>query len=107
MAAAPARASLLCGAVSILVAWAGNRYWTFASSRAERKLRELALFVLVNIGGILISTGCLYVSRWILGLDSPLADNLSRNIIGIGLGTIFRYLCYKLIVFRARPGQAA
>ncbi|MDR1295302.1 MAG: GtrA family protein [Bifidobacteriaceae bacterium] len=102
LAASPVRASLLCGTVSILVAWVGNRYLTFAASRSKAKTRELIMFVLVNIVGIMIASGCLYFSRWILGFDSLFADNLSRNIIGVGLGTIFRYFCYKFIVFTAQ-----
>jgi putative flippase GtrA len=104
MAAEPVRASLISGAVSILVAWIGNRYWTFSANRNERKTKELIQFVLVNIGGVLIASACLYISRWILDFHSVLSDNLARNIIGVGLGTIFRYLCYKLWVFTG-PGK--
>ncbi|MDR1152427.1 MAG: GtrA family protein [Bifidobacteriaceae bacterium] len=102
MASSPVRASLVCGAVSILVAWLGNRYLTFAATRNKAKTKELIMFVLVNLVGIMIAAGCLYISRWILGYHSLFADNLSRNIIGVGLGTIFRYLCYKFIIFKAR-----
>jgi putative flippase GtrA len=103
MGDAPGRASLLTGALSILVAWLGNRYWTFADNRNPAKTKELILFVLVNIAGVLIATAAVYVSRWTLGYTSGVADFVSRNIIGIGLGTVFRYIMYKTVVFRG-PG---
>lgn len=105
MADQPVRAGLISGALSIFVAWIGNRYWAFSATRNERKAAELFQFVLVNIGGVLIASACLFVSRWVLDYDSLLADNLSRNVIGVGLGTIFRYCCYKFLVFKG-PGRA-
>jgi putative flippase GtrA len=106
MASIPVRAGIVSWAASVLVAWLGNRYWTFASSRSASKNRELALFVLVNIAGLGFTTVCLYVSRWVLGFDGPVADNLSRNIIGVGLGTVLRYVLYKSLVFRGRGRPA-
>ncbi len=36
--------------VATLVAWFGNRYWTFAHRRTAARGRELAAFALVNAG---------------------------------------------------------
>ena len=36
-----------------------------------------------------------------LGLDSVLADNISANVIGLGLGTVFRFWSYRKWVFPA------
>jgi putative flippase GtrA len=105
LASIPVRAGIVCWAVSVLVAWLGNRYWTFAAHRNAAKGLEATLFVLVNIAGLGFTSAALYVSRWMLHLDSALADNISRNVIGIGLGTIFRYFLYKFVVFRARPAR--
>ena len=38
-----------------------------------------------------------------LGLTSRLADNISANVVGLALGTVFRYWSYKRFVFRAVP----
>jgi putative flippase GtrA len=103
MASSPVRAGLITSAVAIFVAWLGNRYWTFSATKNQGKTAELAMFVLVNLVGMAITAASLYVSRWVLGFDSVFADNVSRNFIGIGLGTVFRYFAYKFLVFRARP----
>jgi hypothetical protein len=39
------------------------------------------------------------VSHYLMGLTSPLADNISNNVIGLGLGTLFRFALYRWWVF--------
>jgi putative flippase GtrA len=97
--AKPLTAKVISAAVATLVAWVGNRYWVFARHRTESRLRELGAFVLANIGGMLVAVGCLAFSHYVLQLTSPLADNISANVVGLGLGTAFRYVAYKRFVF--------
>jgi putative flippase GtrA len=99
LADVPVRAKILTGVVATLFAWFGNRYWTFAGKQTDKVWREFAAFVAANLVGVAIAAGCLWVSRWALDLHSGLADNISGNIVGTGLGTIFRYLCYRYVVF--------
>lgn len=86
--------------VATVVAWSGNRWWTFRSRRRTAKTAEFALFVLFNAIGLGIALACLGFSRYVLGLDSQLADNISGNGIGLVLGTLFRFWAYKRFVFR-------
>lgn len=95
----PVTGSLLAGFVSILVAYFGNRFWTWRDRPRRAMSREIALFFVINGIGILISAAVLYISRYILGFQSALADNIAANVIGIGLGTIFRFWSYRVWVF--------
>jgi len=95
----PLTAKVLSVAVATVVAWLGNRYWTFADRRTSARRRELAGFVVVNLGGLVIGVGCLAFSHYVLGLTSPLADNISANVVGLVLGTAFRYVFYRRLVF--------
>ena len=95
----PLTAKVVSVAVATLVAWVGNRYWTFSDRRTSSRGRELAGFVVVNLGGLVIGVGCLAFSHYVLGVRSPLADNLSANVIGLALGTAFRYVAYRRLVF--------
>jgi putative flippase GtrA len=86
--------------VAIVVAWLGNRYWTFRHRRRSAVPREVALFLAINLVGLGIAAGCLAVSRYVLGFDSLLADNVAKNGVGLLLGMVFRFVCYRYIVFR-------
>lgn len=99
----PLTAKVVSVAVATLVAWVGNRYWTFSRQRSRRRGRELGLFVLVNAGGMGIAVGCLAFSHYVLDLTSPLADNVSANVVGLALGTAFRYVMYRRFVFTGAP----
>lgn len=102
----PIPAKVVSVSLATLVAWLGNRYWTFASRRRDNAPGELATFVAANAVGLLISAACLAVSRHVLGLTSTLADNVAANGIGLVLGMAFRYVAYRYVVFTGR-GTAA
>lgn len=96
----PLWAKVASTAVATVVAWCGNRWWTFRHRRTPGKRREFALFVFFNAVGLLIALACLWFSRYVLGLESQLADNVSGNGIGLLLGTVFRFWAYRNFVFR-------
>jgi len=85
--------------VAIVCNWIGNRYWTFRSHRRRNYVREFAEYLIVSLGGMAISLGCLWISHHLLGFTSLLADNIATNVIGLGLGTAFRFLLYRYWVF--------
>jgi len=101
----PITAKVVSASAATLVAWAGNRWWTFRRRRHPALLRELVLFIAMNGVAMLIAVLCLGVSHYVLGLRSPLADNIAANVVGVGLGTAFRFVAYRLWVFRGTaPG---
>ena len=97
--------------VSVVFSWAVTRAWTFRSKGTYGRGHEFAMFVLVNIGGMLIALACLAVSRYGLNLRSQFADNVSANVVGLVLGTAFRYVMYRYVVFspgtKERPAVSA
>ncbi|WP_225753627.1 GtrA family protein [Actinotalea sp. Marseille-Q4924] len=95
----PITAKVLSVAVATVVAWLGNRYWTFSARRTKSPRRELVVFAVVNVGGMLVAVSCLAFSHYVLGLTSPLADNIAANVVGLALGTAFRYVAYRRLVF--------
>lgn len=89
---------VICATV---VAFLGNRFWTFAHRERSGLMREYVLFFFFNAVGLAIQVGCQAFSVYVLGLDGPLAQNISGNIIGVGLGSLFRFWTYRTWVFRA------
>ena len=95
----PLLAKAISVGVAIVANWLGNRYWTFRAERRPHLLREAVEFAVVSFGGMAIALGCLWVSHYLLGFTGALADNISANVIGLGLGTVFRFWLYRTWVF--------
>jgi len=95
----PIAPKIISVAVATLVTWFGNRYWTFREHRRKNYLLELAEFAAVAVGGLLIGLLCLWVSHHVLGFQSLVADNISGNVVGLILGTAFRFLLYRFWVY--------
>jgi putative flippase GtrA len=94
----PTTAKVISASVATIVAWIGNRAWTFRHRRNRRMHHEALLFFLTNGVALLIGAGTIAVSHYVLGLTSLAADNVA-NIIGIALGTLFRFWAYRTVVF--------
>ena len=99
----PTVARTMAVAVAMCVTYAGNSTMTWHDHTSGNRRREVGLFVLFNIIGFGFSVVTLAVSHDLLGLTSRLADNVSANLVGLALGTVFRYLTYKHFVFELRP----
>jgi putative flippase GtrA len=95
----PLTAKVISVLVATTFAYFGNRHWTFRDRSRSSFKREYALFFIFNAVGMLISLSCLWVSHYVLGFESALADNISANVIGLVLGTIFRFWGYHTWVF--------
>jgi putative flippase GtrA len=103
----PLTAKVLSVAVATTFAYFGNRFWTFRHRGRTNMGREYVLFFLLNGVAMLIAVGCLAFSHYVLNLDSALADNISANVIGLVLGTLFRFWSYRKWVFPALPDDPA
>ena len=95
-------AKVISGAVATLFAWVGNRQWTFRHRRSRPAHHEVALFFGVNLVALGISAVTLYVSHYGLGFTTILADNVA-TVVGIGIGTLFRFWAYRRFVFAGEP----
>ena len=87
--------------IATVFAYQANREWTWRDRQRRGWVREYALFFVLNAVGLAITLLPLAISRYALGLDSALADNVSANVIGIALGTLFRFWSYRRWVFPA------
>jgi putative flippase GtrA len=96
-------AKALSGAVAIAVAFLGSRHYTWRDRRTDAPGREYVLFLFFSLLAAGIQLGCLLISHDLLGLQSALADNVSANVIGMGLATVFRFVTFRTYVFPRRP----
>jgi putative flippase GtrA len=99
VAGGPLWAKAISTSLAILTNWIGNRLLTFRSSRRTDVLHEAVEFWLVSLAGGLIAFACLGVSHYGFGLTSRLADNIAANVIGLALGSAFRFVVYRYWVY--------
>jgi putative flippase GtrA len=97
----PLGAKIISVTVSTLASWFGNRYFAFRDRRRSNFILELLEFSAIAVAGLGISLACLYVSHYVFGFTSLLADNVSTNVIGLVLATTFRFLMYRFWVYGA------
>lgn len=94
----PMTSKVFATTISTTFAYLGNRFWTFRHREQSGLGREYFLFFLLN--GIALLFGVLVIgfTAYTLKLEDPLSLNIA-NIVGVGLGTLFRYWSYKKWVF--------
>lgn len=103
----PLTAKVVAVAVAMTFAYFANRFWTFRDRGRTSMAREYILFVVLNLAGMGIALACLWFSHYALGLTSALADNISANVVGLILGTLFRFWSYRKWVFPAVEDEEA
>jgi putative flippase GtrA len=95
----PSVARVFAVGAAMVVTYLGNDLFTWRGQGGDDRRREVGLFVLFNLIGLAISVLALTVSHDLLGLTSRVDDNISANVVGLALGTLFRYWSYKTFVF--------
>lgn len=98
----PTAAVIISASIATFFAWIGNRTWTFRHRRNRPAHHEAALFAGTNGVALLIQAAAVAFSNYVLDLDSLAADNVAK-VVGIGLGTLFRFWSYRRFVFAGEP----
>lgn len=107
--AKPTTALLVATTIASIISYQLNKKWTFGSRGNHSSTTEIILFALVTLGGIIINSVPLYISRYVLGFEYPqhtlvfqeIADFVSGPVIGTAAAMIFRWAAMDLIVFKA------
>lgn len=105
MAESTIKARVVSTVAATLFAWFANRHWTFRHRRSERVWKEFTMFLAMNGLGLGIVLACQVISRYVLGFTSFTADFIAGGVIGLILGTIFRFLAYRYFVFNEELGD--
>jgi putative flippase GtrA len=100
------RSNIAATLVAIATNYLGYRYWLYKDRDAASRRREITLFLVFSGAGMLIETGVLAVSVYVLGLDTHL-EQIAAKLAGLALGTVFRFISYRTWVFKAVPEPVA
>lgn len=91
--------------IAMVITYLLSRFWTFSGSESQDLKRQTALFVCLNLVGLIIAEAVVGFFTYMLALHSQIDYNLA-SFIGTGFGTIFRYFTYRKWVFPAPAGDA-
>lgn len=98
---ASVRSGVIATFVAICFNYVGHRYWTYQDSDKHRVRREATLFLVFSGFGMAIENGVLALSHYGFGFTSALADNIAKNVVGLGVASVFRFWSFRTWVFRS------
>ncbi|HJX78771.1 GtrA family protein [Glutamicibacter sp.] len=101
------KAKIIAGIVATLFSWVANRYWTFRHRRQANVARELVMFLIMNAIGLGIAAACVWFTKYVLNMTDPTSVFIAGSVVGLVLGTIFRFFAYRFWVFGAEMDQDA
>ena len=96
--------NLLATAAAAIVTFAGNKYWTFRHRAGYGTRKETIIFIVLNGVGVLIQYACVWITQNVFGTTDKYLLNVAL-LIGIGLGTLFRFWSYRKWVWGKTPGE--
>ncbi|WP_020576852.1 GtrA family protein [Actinopolymorpha alba] len=99
----PLTARTISVVLATVVAYLGNRHWTWRHTQRRAVHQEYTLFFLLNLAGLVINLAVLAFVNYVLHLRDPMSNGVA-NLVGIGLGTLLRFWSYRRFVFRAPAG---
>jgi putative flippase GtrA len=98
----PLTSNAIATIAGMVIAFVGNRYWTFRGRQRRGVSREGILFFIFNVAALLIQLACISFTTYALGLTGKLPYNITL-IFGIGVGTLFRFWSYRKWIWRRSP----
>ena len=99
------KASVIATVVTTTVAYFANRYWTYRHHTRSALRREYTLFFGFNLIGMVIQSGAIAIGKYGFGLTEEHDEVMFMGVtlLGIGIGTIFRFWAYRTFVFLKPP----
>lgn len=97
----PVTAKVVSSVAAITTAFAGSRWYTWRDRPLRNPIRQYVLFTVLSVVGAGIQIATIVAANELFGLTGPVADNISGNVVGMGLATAFRFWSFRTFVFPA------
>ncbi len=109
----PVTAKVLAVLVATVVSYVLNREWSFRTRGGRERHHEATLYFLISGIGVALYAAPLWISRYLLHLQTPytgrlveeIADFTAGQIIGLLAGMAFRWWAFRKWVFPAKHSR--
>ena len=98
----PTTSNIVSAGVATTISYFANRHWSFSHRARTGLRREYTLFIVINLVALGISSVVIAFTYYVISATDPFALNVAK-IVGIGIGTVFRFWSYKRWVFPPHP----
>ncbi|WP_084792141.1 GtrA family protein [Actinopolyspora mortivallis] len=110
----PVTAKVVAVLVATVVSYVLNREWAFRTRGGRRRHHEAGLYFLVSGTAVALYAAPLWISRYVLHLQTPhttplveeLADFTAGQVLGVLLGMAFRWWAFRRWVFPTREQES-
>jgi len=96
---------VIANLVGMVISYRGTRDWAFRHRSTAHPDGGRTAWIVINTATMAIPMACLWMSRDLLGLDDPLSDNVSANVIGLALANATRFYLSRQFIFSVRTEQ--
>jgi putative flippase GtrA len=109
----PVTSKVIAVLAATMVSYVLNREWSFRTRGGRRRHHEATLYFVISGIGVGLYSAPLWISRYVLHLQTPftsrlveeIADFTSGQIIGLLLGMAFRWWAFRKWVFPTEQFQ--
>lgn len=102
----PVTSTTIATIVATIVAYIGNRYWSFRHRTRTGILRETVVFFVLNGIGLLIQDAAVGFNYYALDMRHSRAAGFIALNVGIALATLFRFWSYRRFVWLSPSPEA-
>lgn len=96
----PLTAYVLANSLGMVISFLGSRHVVFRDRRPIGPGGGVVVFAMINLSSFAIPMFCLWFSRNVLENNSIWMDNLSGNLIGGTMATLFRFWAFRRFAFK-------
>jgi putative flippase GtrA len=96
----PVLTYFLANCVGMVISFYGSRRYAFKHRQPTGPGGGALHYAIVNIASFVIPMACLWITRNLFDWDTVIADNLSANVVGAALATLFRFWAFRRFVFK-------
>lgn len=98
----PLTGYVVANLVGMAISYSGTRRWAFRHRDTAHRDGGRTAWLVINVATMAIPMACLWISRTLLGLDDPISDNVSANIIGLALANLTRFILSRQLIFSVK-----